>query len=108
MGKRPASGTPPSAKALKTDSLGPRSGKMLSCAKILSFLWVWVQLVKSFLKGICENFGILRSFDPLQAEHPVSWLLSHMDDNLYPALFQWVKEIMATEPPDPSSVNMPD
>ena len=34
MGKRPASGTPPSAnKALKTDCLGPWGSKLLACAQ---------------------------------------------------------------------------
>ena len=44
----------------------------------------------------------------MQEQHPVGWLLDKMDVNLYPALLQWIQEIMEAEPLSPSTVNMPD
>ena len=44
----------------------------------------------------------------MQEQHPVSWLLDKMDVNLYPALIQWIHEIMEAAPYDPSTVTMPD
>ncbi len=50
----------------------------------------------------------LRTFDPMNDQHPVMWLLRTMDNNLYPALNEWIKEILDDEIPFlPSDVCMP-
>ena len=54
-------------------------------------------------------FATPRTFDPMQDEHPVQWLLSKMDINLYSVVHQWLTEIVETDPaPKPSDYTFPD
>lgn len=49
-----------------------------------------------------------RTFDPMKDQHPVSWLVKNLKNNLYPVLFEWVNEVLGETTLRPGDVFMPD
>ena len=52
---------------------------------------------------------LLRTFDPVKNQHPVSWLLENVKIDIYQPLHDWLAtEILEEAMPEPSTLNFPD